>query len=240
MELCYDGSRYKGWQKQGNTDCTIQGKLESALSRLLGQEVEVNCSGRTDAGAHAKMQVASFRAETSLAPDEICDMLRKVLPEDIGVLSITEASPGFHARLNCTGKTYVYRIWNSSFPNVFERKYMYFLNEDLSLDAMKKAAASLCGRHDFLAFCANRRMKKSSVREVYDIGIEELGHELRFTFSGSGFLYNMVRIMVGTLLEVGRGNIPADSMAEILRSLDRSQAGPTAPAKGLTLWDVKY
>ena len=240
LTLCYDGTRYRGWQKQGNTENTIQGRLERLLSRQLGQEIEVNGSGRTDAGAHARMQVASFRADTELGADEILRRLREYLPEDIGAISVEEAAPRFHARLNCAGKTYVYRIWNSETPNVFERRYMWRMTDELDMAAMRRAAALLCGEHDFMAFCSNKRMKKSTVRRVDEIRTERIGGEVRFTLSGSGFLYNMVRIIAGTLIEVGRGERSAESVAETLESLDRQLAGQTAPACGLILWEVRY
>lgn len=240
LVVCYDGSRYKGWQKQGNTDNTIQGRLEAALSGIVGEGVEVNGSGRTDAGAHAKMQVASFRAQTALSADELLSKLRAVLPEDIGAVSLEEAQPRFHARLNCVGKTYVYRVWTSAQPNVFERKYLHTVADALDLDAMNRAAQHLIGSHDFSAFCSVKNMKKSAVRTIDGLRIERLGGEVRFTVSGNGFLYNMVRIIVGTLLEVGKGKLSPDSVAEALASLDRQNAGPTAPAKALCLWDVRY
>lgn len=238
--LSYDGSRYRGWQRQGNTGNTIQGKLEAALGRLLEQEIELNGSGRTDAGAHAEMQVASFRAETALTADEILKKLRAVLPEDIAALSLCDAPPRFHARLSCTGKTYIYRVWNSPCPDVFRRRYLWRIDEKLDIPAMRSATGRLLGSHDFSAFCSNKRMKKSAVRRIDRIDIEVLGSELRFTLSGDGFLYNMVRIIVGTLIEVGRGGMTADGVSFALSSLDRSFAGPTAPAQGLCLTEVKY
>ena len=193
MTLSYDGTRYNGWQRQGNTPDTVQGRLETALSALLGQPVEVAGSGRTDAGVHARMQTASFRAKTDLPAPELLRRLRAQLPGDIGVLTLAEAGPRFHARLSCRGKTYVYRVWNSDTPNVFERRYVYALPQPLDTAAMQRAAALLCGRHDYTSFCANRRMKKSAVRTVDAITVERLGDEVRLTFSGEGFLYHMVR-----------------------------------------------
>lgn len=152
LVVCYDGSRYKGWQKQGNTENTIQARLENALSGILGEPIEISGSGRTDAGAHAKMQVASFRAATKMPPEEILKMLRGVLPEDIGAVSADIAEPRFHARLSCVGKTYVYRVWNSDRPNVFERKYLYTVADPLDLAAMQKAAGHFTGSHDFRRF----------------------------------------------------------------------------------------
>ncbi len=240
LTLCYDGTRWKGWQKQGNTEHTIQGKLEALLSRLLDQPVEAAASGRTDAGTHAAMQVVSFRAKTVLTAEEILAGLRRYLPADIGAISLEEAPPRFHARLSCTGKTYIYRIWNSPAPNVFERNYLYFLDEPLDLDAMRRAGRELTGTHDYRAFCSLKRYKKSTVRTVESIRIKELGPELRLSFSGDGFLYHMVRILTGTLLAVGRGELAPGDMAGILASGDRSRAGETVPACGLCLTEVLY
>lgn len=240
LTLSYDGSRYHGWQRQGNTENTIQQRLESALSRVLSQPVEISGSGRTDAGAHAKMQVASFKADTALTADEILAGLRALMPEDIAALSLTDAPPRFHARLSCTGKTYVYRVQNSPVPNVFERKYMYRIDEELDLEKMRSAAKLLLGEHDFSAFCSNKRMKKSAVRRVDEIRIDALGSELRFTVSGNGFLYNMVRIIVGSLLEVGARRMTQEALAAALESKKRENAGPTAPACGLCLYEVRY
>lgn len=240
LTLCYDGTRYRGWQKQGNTDNTIQGRLETLLSRLLGQEVEVAGCGRTDAGVHARQQVCSFRSETTMSCEELLAALRQHLPEDIGAISLEAAPPRFHARLSCRGKTYVYRVWNSKSPNVFERRYLLREERPLDLGAMRRAAALLLGRHDFLAFSSVRRSKKSTVRELRRLDICREGEEVRLLFEGDGFLYNMVRILTGTLLEIGRGERAPESVAEILASGDRAQAGPTAPAQGLTLWEVEY
>lgn len=240
LTLSYDGSRYHGWQRQGNTENTIQQRLESALSRVLSQPVEISGSGRTDAGAHAKMQVASFKADTALTADDILAGLRALMPEDIAAHSLTDAPPRFHARLSCTGKTYVYRVQNSPVPNVFERKFMYRIDEELDLEKMRSAAKLLLGEHDFSAFCSNKRMKRSAVRRVDEIRIDPLGSELRFTVSGNGFLYNMVRIIVGSLLEVGARRMTQEALAAALESKKRENAGPTAPACGLCLYEVRY
>ena len=240
MTLSYDGSRYKGWQRQGNTDNTIQAKMEKLLSRILQQEVELAASGRTDAGVHARAQVCSFKAKTEMPVEFMLTELRKYTPEDVGVLSLEEAPVRFHARLNCVRKSYLYRIWNSSEPNVFERKYMYFCPEKLDVEAMRRAAQQLLGEHDFSAFCTKRNMKKSAVRNLEKIEIEQCGGELKIMLTGDGFLYNMVRIIVGTLLEVGRGERSVDSVGQALASLDRQRSGVTAPPQGLFLWEVEY
>ncbi len=240
LTLCYDGSRYDGWQKQGNTENTIQQKLETLLSRLLEQDIEVAASGRTDAGVHARKQVCSFLAETDMDCSWLLAEIRKYLPEDIGAVSLEDAPPRFHARLNCRGKTYVYRVWCSPEPNVFERKYVYNYPDSLDIEAMKSAASALVGEHDFSAFTSAKHMKKSAVRRIDEIDISRENGEIRFSVTGSGFLYNMVRIIIGTLLEVGTGARSIKSAREALDSRDRKNAGFTAPAKGLTLWDVYY
>lgn len=240
LTLCYDGTRYRGWQRQGNTDNTIQAKVENLLSRMLGQPVEVAASGRTDAGVHARRQVCSFKANANYDNNIMLTELRKYLPEDIGAITLEEAAPRFHARLSCREKTYVYRVWNSEEPNVFERRYLYSFPAALELDSMCSAGEGLLGEHDFSAFCSTKRMKKSAVRELKSIDIERVGGEVRFTYTGSGFLYNMVRILTGTLLEVGSGQRSVESVRTALESLDRERAGFTAPAQGLILWDVRY
>ena len=239
LTLCYDGTRYKGWQRQGNTDNTIQAKMENLLSRLLEQPVEIAASGRTDAGVHAKAQVCSFQAETDMPVRIMLTKLREFCPEDIGVISLETAAPRFHARLNCVRKTYVYQIWNSAEPNVFERRYMYAYPEALDIDKMRLAAQQLIGEHDFSAFCT-KRTKKSAVRRLESISIEKEGDIIKIMLTGNGFLYNMVRIITGTLLEVGTGQRPVDSVGKALRSEDRQQAGFTAPPHGLFLWNVEY
>lgn len=240
LVLSYEGTRYRGWQRQGNTAGSIQEKLETLLSRMLEQQVELAASGRTDAGVHARMQVCSFRAETECSAEEILRELRRYLPEDIGAVSLEEADPRFHARLSCREKTYLYRIWNSEMPNVFSRRFQLRVPEKLDPDAMRSAAELLCGEHDFAAFCSLKNAKRSTVRELRSIEIRREGEELQLFFTGDGFLYNMVRILTGTLLEVGQGIRSPESVAEALLTKDRAQAGPTAPAQGLCLWEVRY
>ena len=240
LRLAYDGSRYKGWQRLSDGDNTIQGKIEAVLSRMLDRPIEISGSGRTDAGAHAMGQVANFHADTDLSCEEILTYLRRYLPEDIGVLSVKEAGPRFHSRLNAVSKTYCYRVWNSEMPCVFDRKYVWVMPQAMDFAAMERAASLLTGTHDFLAFCSNKHFKKSAVRTITAIDISRVGEEVRFTVTGNGFLYNMVRILVGTLLEVGRGERAADSMPEILSSRVRENAGETVPAKGLCLMEVQY
>ena len=181
LTLCYDGTRYNGWQRQGNTPDTIQGKLETLLSRLLDQPIEVAGSGRTDAGVHAAAQVASFRADTDMTCGELLAAIRRYLPEDIGAIALEPAEPRFHARLSCTGKTYVYRIWNSDAPCVFQRRYVTVVPGDLDLSAMERAAGHLLGTHDFMTFCGNRRRKKSTVRTVDAITVSPVAVKVDYT-----------------------------------------------------------
>lgn len=237
--VCYDGTRYKGWQRLPGVENTIQGKLEQTLSKLLGEEIEISGSGRTDAGAHAMGQVANFHCESELSCEEILSVLRRYLPEDIGIESCQEASPRFHARLNCKSKTYCYRIWNSNKPCVFERRFVYVMPEQLDIEKMHKAAEHLVGEHDFSAFCANKKMKKSTVRRIDDITITREGEALVLTFTGDGFLYNMVRIMVGTLIEVGLGKRSAETIPALFGG-KREEAGALVPAQGLCLMEVNY
>ena len=239
LDICYDGTRYRGWQRLTGVDNTIQGKIEQTLSRILGEDIEISGSGRTDAGAHAAFQVANFHCVSNMPCEEILSQLRRYLPEDIGIYSCREASDRFHARLNCKEKTYCYRIWNSDKPCVFERRFVYNLSEKLDVEAMEKAAAYFLGEHDFSAFCANKKMKKSTVRRIDDLKIQRIGEELRITVTGNGFLYNMVRIMVGTLLEVGLHQRSADSVPELFGA-KREAAGYLVPAQGLCLQEVAY
>lgn len=236
----YDGTRYSGWQKQGNTDQTIQGKLEAALEKLAGEPVEVHGSGRTDAGAHACGQAANAHFHTDRTCAQIRDFLNRYLPQDIAVLEVRTARYRFHSRLNAKQKTYCYRIHTGPVRDVFTRRYTHHIAGELDLDAMRTAAAALAGTHDFTSFCGNRRFKKSPVRTITQIRIEQSGQELQFWYTGDGFLQNMVRILTGTLVEVGLGERPADSMADILEAKNRDAAGAAMPAEGLTLMSVSY
>ena len=240
LTIQYDGTRYRGWQVQGNTDQTIQGKVEGVLSRLTGQPVELHGSGRTDAGVHALGQVANVKLPRPFDPSELLRELNRYLPADIGVIAVEPAPERFHARLNAHSKTYRYRIWNSEIPNVLERSYLYPLPEPLDVAAMEQAAADLVGTHDFRSFCGLKRFKKSTVRTITDITITQHGSEVRLEFTGNGFLMRMVRILAGTLVEVGLGQRAADAMPAMLVAQDRAAAGPALPAQGLALVRVEY
>lgn len=239
MKIQYDGTRYNGWQRQQSTDMTIQGKIEDVLSKMVEKPVEIHGAGRTDAGVHARGQVANVHLDTFMSPDEICSYLNRWLPDDIGVLSVEHAPQRFHSRLNAVSKRYDYRICTNPALHVFDRKYLYPFTEKLNLDAMKKAAGYLTGEHDFQGFCA-RKMKKSTVRRLTSITFKELPGELCISYEGNGFLYYMVRIMTGTLLEIGTESRPPESILTILDTKIREQAGFTAPARGLTLIDIRY
>lgn len=236
----YEGTRYRGWQVQGNTEHTIQGKLEALLSRLEGADVEVHGSGRTDAGVHAAGQVISFRCAKDRNAEEIRTYMNRYLPEDIAVLSVEEAAPRFHARLHAVRKTYVYRIWNDPVMNVFGRRFLVQVEEPLDMEAMRTAAEYLQGTHDFRAFCSLKRFRKSTVRTVEEIGICREGAGVEITYIGDGFLYHMVRILTGTLVEVGLGFRKAESVKNILESGDRANAGRLMPPEGLMLMNVEY
>ncbi len=240
MVLSYDGTRYDGWQKQGNTSNTIQGRLEALLSRLTGEEIEIHGSGRTDAGVHALGQVANFKLEQKWDCARLQEACNQYLPKDIAVCSLEEAQIRFHARLNAVEKTYRYRILTGNVRNVFERHYVYEYGKALDTKAMRKAAALLVGEHDFQSFCSTKRSKKSTVRMLHEICITEKAGEVILTFRGNGFLYNMVRILTGTLIEVGEGKRSPEEMPAILSAKDRTKAGFTAPAEGLMLMAVGY
>lgn len=240
ITLQYEGTRYDGWQKQGNTENTIQGKLEAILAKMTGYDVEVHGSGRTDAGVHALAQVANFYLEEEMEPEQVKEYLNRYLPDDIAVVKAERAQERFHSRLSAVKKVYTYQIETGAKRDVFTRRLQYGLGRPLDVDAMKQAASLLCGTHDFRSFCGNRKMKKSTVRTVEVIDIKQDGSRVVLTFVGNGFLQNMVRIMAGTLIEVGLGKRKAQTMKDILDAHDRQAVGVTAPAEGLCLAGVLY
>lgn len=238
--LQYEGTRYQGWQRQDSTGNTIQGKLETLLTKMCGRAVAVNGAGRTDAGVHALGQAANFHLESDWTPEEIMAYMNEYLPEDIAVIEAAEVPERFHSRLNAKEKTYCYRVLNSDVPHIFDRRYVYALPGKLDMEAMQRAADILCGTHDYRAFTSNKRSRKSTVRTVDAIIIGRAGDEIRFTFRGNGFLYHMVRIMTGTLLEVGMHEREAAQVEMLLQVGTREDAGFLAPAKGLALVEVRY
>lgn len=286
LTIQYDGTRYSGWQKQGNTADTIQGKIETVLQKWLKEDIEIHGSGRTDAGVHALCQVANFKTSAAPSCPQIMAALNQYLPQDVRITSVTQVDPRFHARLNAKQKHYRYQIDNGSAADVFDRKYMtrfadtdYFyklcrqtghlsatfgdssVNADISrpsesnnvasnstmppqiiydLEAMQKAADLLCGEHDFKSFCDNKRMKKSTVRTITNLTIRNENNKIILDFYGNGFLYHMVRILTGTLLEVGIGLKSPEDIPAILHAQKREAAGFTAPPQGLFLMNVTY
>ncbi len=238
----YEGTRFQGWQRQDSTGNTIQGKLEAILAKMTGLHfVQVDGSGRTDAGVHALGQVANFKIDTKLPAAAVMDYINQYLPEDIGVIAIEEMPERFHSRLNAKGKTYCYRIWNEKLPCVFLRRYVYELPEPLDLDAMRTAAACLVGTHDFKAFTSNKKSRKSTIRTMDAILIDKEGSEVVITYSGDGFLYHMVRILTGTLIEAGLGQRDPASVKTLLeKDATRHLSGVLVPAKGLCLMEVRY
>ena len=238
LTLCYDGTRYRGWQRLPK-GMTVQGRVEEVLSEIFARPVEIDGSGRTDGGVHALGQVTSFRAPYMPA-EKLLAQLRHKLPEDIGVRSVEFAPERFHARLSAVEKTYCYRIWNSAEPDVFGRHYRVQMPRELNLADMERAMALCLGQRDFAAFCANPRMKKSTVRCLKRFDLERKGEELCFTLTADGFLYHMVRILVGTVLEVGLGQRSLETIPPLFTKGVRADAGETAPAKGLCLMEVCY
>ena len=236
----YDGGRYLGWQRQNKTERTIQGKIEAVLSRMVGVPVEVVGSGRTDAGVHALGQVANCRLDTDWTLEEIQEYLNHYLPEDIVVKELEEAEDRFHARHNAQGRRYVYRIWNHRVPSALERRYSYHVPQRLDLDSMRQAAAKLVGTHDFIAFSSLKKRRKSTIRHIDRVDIEREGPWVTISIVGNGFLRHMVRIIVGTLLEVGLGKEPPEYVDEIFLAGHRREAGVTVPPQGLFLAEVYY
>lgn len=240
LTIAYDGTKYNGWQRQGNTANTIQGKLNEIIGKYLSEEVDVAGSGRTDRGVHARAQVASFKVKQAIDVKRFVADINGYLSQDIRVLNIEQVDDRFHARLSAVSKTYEYVIDNGEVSDVFSRKYVCRIEDKLDVLAMKKAAKLLVGTNDYISFCGNKHFKKSSVRTVFDIKIVEDEGMIVILYTGDGFLQNMVRIMTGTLIEVGLGKRNADSMKEIIAAKSRDVAGFMAPPEGLFLYEVKY
>lgn len=240
MIISYDGTRFYGWESQTTTDMTIQGKMQNVLSKMVGEPVKLIGAGRTDAGVHAKAMVANAHFDTDMTVEEIRNYMNQYLPDDISIDEVRIASDRFHSRYNAIGKTYCYTCYIGESKPVFDRKYIYTPPERPNVELMRKAAEYLMGEHDFASFCANSRMKKSTVRKVDKIDIVQEGAYLYLTFHGNGFLHNMVRILTGTLLEVGFGRRTPESMVELLEAKSRKLAGYTAPPQGLCLVKVDY
>lgn len=236
----YDGTKYNGFQRQGNTDNTIQAKIENILTKLSGTPIEISASGRTDAGVHAKAQVANFHLTTNLSEQELLVYLNTYLPQDITILSLKKVPNRFHSRLNATSKTYSYHIDTNPKPDVFNIKYSMHHPDSLDIDLMKQASLNLLGEHDFKSFCSLKKTKKSTVRTIFTIDFFIENNQLIISYTANGFLYNMVRIITGTLIQVGEKKISPEEITYILAMKDRNLSGPTVPAKGLFLEKVEY
>ena len=237
LVVAYDGTAYHGWQIQPGAK-TIEGELNRTLSELLQEEIQVIGASRTDSGVHALCNVAVFDTDTRIPAEKLSYALNQRLPEDIRIQSSCEVETDFHPRHCDSRKTYEYRILNREFPLPTRRLYSYFTYVPLDVSRMKKAASYLIGEHDFKSFCATAAVVESTVRILYEASVIREKDEIVIRVCGNGFLYNMVRIIAGTLMEVGRGNLEPEGMKKILEAKDRTVAGPTAPACGLTL--VKY
>lgn len=237
----YDGTRYAGYQIQPNGN-TVQAELEKALKKMhKGRAVKVVASGRTDSGVHARGQVIHFDTDLSIPSSNWRRALSSLLPADIMVEDAGVVEPDFHARYGASGKEYRYFVWNATDPDIFKRLYRYHVRSELNVEAMREACGHLLGEHDFTSFCSPKTdVKGEKVRTIYQAEVLQNGEELTFIFRGSGFLYNMVRILVGTLLEIGRGERKPSELPAMIEAKDREAAGKTAPPHGLFLWEVHY
>lgn len=240
LTISYDGTRYSGWQSQGNTTNTIQEKIQNILSRMTNTKVDLIGAGRTDAGVHAKAMTANAHFTSAMTPIEIRDYLNKYLPSDICVTEVSIASERFHSRYNAISKTYQYTCYAGDLKPIFDRNYVYQIECYPDISAMRSAAEYLIGCHDFKSFCGNPNFKKSTLRTIHNINIHCDGPYITFTYHGDGFLQNMVRIITGTLLEVGFKKRTVQSIQDVLSAKKRSEAGFTAPACGLCLIKVDY
>lgn len=239
MTISYDGTHYRGWQRLKNEEKSIQFKIERVLSELYKSEIMIIGSGRTDAGVHAVCQIANFHAANTYTTEEIYRYVNLYLPEDIAVNNIEIMDEQFHSRFNVSEKHYQYKIWNGIHSSVFDRKNSYWVIDFLNIDKMKEAAKLLIGKHDFIGF-SSKSKKKNTIRDIYNISISSEGAMIIIDIYGEGFLYNMVRIIVGTLIEIGQSKKDIDVIQRIFSSGIREEAGFTVPGKGLCLVNVTY
>lgn len=239
LVVAYDGTNYSGWQVQPN-GITVQSVLNETLSQLLGEQIETIGASRTDAGVHAMGNVAVFDTETRIPGEKISYALNQRLPEDIRIQLSEEVDPDFHPRYCDSEKTYQYRILNRKFPVPTERLYSYFYHYKLDVDKMREATSFLIGRHDFASFCGAKAQVKTTIRIITGMDVWRDGDVVTIQVTGTGFLYNMVRIISGTLIEIGNGQYSPEKIKDILDAYDREAAGPTAPAKGLTLMGIQF
>ena len=239
LTIAYDGTNYCGWQVQPN-GITVEEVVNKALSKLTGDAIAVIGASRTDSGVHALGNVAVFDSATSIPPERIAMALNQRLPDDIVVVQSEEVAPDFHPRYCDCEKTYEYHIINTRTPIPTKRLTNYFVSYDLDVSKMQQAADYLVGEHDFVSFCNVRTQVEDTVRTVTELEVLRQGEEITIRISGNGFLYNMVRIIVGTLIRVGRGFYTPENVKEILEAKDRKAAGVTAPAHGLMLVEIRY
>lgn len=239
MVIAYDGARYKGWQRQNLTNLTIQTILEQTIEQITGYPVEIDGSGRTDAGVHARGQVANMKV-SGLLKDSFLEDLNYLLPEDIRLMKIELVPNGFHSRYDAKAKKYKYYVDTRKKPCVFTRRFYHHYPKELDIAKMKQAAGYLIGTHDFSAFTDDKEEEKSKERTIYEIKIQQKDTKLEMEFYGNGFMYHMVRILSGTLLEVGSGEKSPEEILIMLDKKDRALAGFLAPARGLFLEKVYY
>lgn len=239
LVVAYDGTGYRGWQIQKNGE-TIESVLDRALTELTGETIHIMGASRTDSGVHAMGNVAVFDTQARMAADKFSYALNQRLPEDIRIQNSCEVPADFHPRYQRAVKTYEYRILNREFPLPAYRLNTYFCYRSLDTERMRQAAAYLLGEHDFQSFCAAGAQVKTTVRTICDLQIVKEGDLITIRITGDGFLYNMVRIIAGTLIKIGSGEWPPEYMKGILEARDRAKAGPTAPAKGLTLMEILF
>lgn len=239
LTVAYDGTNYRGWQIQKNGE-TVESTLNRALKELTGENIQVLGASRTDSGVHAMGNVAVFDTEVRMPGEKFVYALNQRLPEDIRIQHSCEVPPDFHPRYQETVKTYEYRILNREFPLPAYRLNTYFTYRPLDEERMRQAAEYLIGEHDFQSFCAAGAQVKTTVRTIYDLKVTREGELITIRITGNGFLYNMVRIIAGTLMKIGQGEWEPEYIREILNAKDRTAAGPTAPAKGLTLMEIRY
>lgn len=239
LTVAYDGTDYCGWQIQPN-GITIEEVLNKKLSELTGEQIAVIGASRTDSGVHARGNVAVFDTDSRIPAERMAYALNRKLPEDIVIVRSEEVPPDWHPRYQDCMKTYEYHIWNAEVPDPTKRRTTYHVSYRLDIEKMRKAALYLVGEHDFVSFCSIHKNVKTTVRTIYELSIGQNGEELVFRIRGNGFLYNMVRIIVGTLLRVGRGFYTPEQVKEILEAKNRDAAGVTVPPQGLVLVEIKY
>ncbi len=237
--VAYDGTDFSGFQVQPD-QVTIQGEIEAALQRITGETIQIAGSGRTDAGVHARGQVFHFDTASGIPLEKWQFVLNNQLPDSIVIRSVEEVDASFHARFDVKIKEYRYCIDNAPVADVFRHRYADHIRCPLDVAAMQQGARHLIGEHDFTSFCSAKTFVEDKVRTIFDLRVERSGDEIWIVCRGNGFLYNMVRIIAGTLVEVGQGKRSPDELKDILLACDREQAGKTAPAKGLTMWEVTY